>query len=128
MTTSTTIPAAPAARTSALLAQRIPLDLTEVRQRTPHLEPVEGRVTVYRQHNCQRRHRTVNTFMKCAIPRAAWVLGDGPYACIAWCRVPTVTLFDTLDDAVKARAWIDATACGGRCQRRHQVVRVEVGS
>jgi hypothetical protein len=81
-------------------------------------------VTVWRQHNCRAQHRTPKTFMKCAVPRAAWVMGSGEFATVAWCGTPTVELHDTLDQAVKAKALIDSTGCGGRCQRRHQIVRV----
>lgn len=66
--------------------------------------------------------------MRCAIPRAAWVHGEGEYASIAWCDEPTVLLFATLAEAEQARAWIDQYACGSRCVHRHDVVRVEVPS
>jgi hypothetical protein len=62
--------------------------------------------------------------MKCAIPKAAWVAGRGEYALIAWCRVPTVTLWDDLADAEHQKAVIDQTGCGGLCSRRHEIVRV----
>jgi len=78
----------------------------------------------YRLHNCDRQHRSTRTFMECAIPRAAWVIGDGEYACIAWCRVATVILYRTLEAAQAGKAQIDSTGCGGRCQHRHEIVRV----
>ena len=37
----------------------------------------------YSRHKCDGRHRTPRTFIECAIPRDAWVKGDGPYALIA---------------------------------------------
>jgi hypothetical protein len=80
----------------------------------------------YRRHNCTARHRTTRTFMACAIPRAAWVMGEGEYASIAWCHTPTVILWDTLAEAESAKAMIDSTGCGGRCYRRHEIVRVVV--
>jgi hypothetical protein len=64
--------------------------------------------------------------MQCAIPRAAWVDGDGPYAVIAWCRVPTVTLWRELADAERAKATIDHSACGGLCRGRHDIVYVDL--
>lgn len=90
--------------------------------------PVEpDTVTVWRRHNCRAKHRTTKTFMKCAVPRAAWVHGSGEYATVAWCGTPTVMLHGTLEQAVEAKAWIDSTGCGGRCKRRHQIVRVMAG-
>ena len=50
---------------------------------------------VYRRHNCTAAHRSARTFMKCAIPKAAWIVGRGDYASIAWCDVPTVELYAT---------------------------------
>jgi hypothetical protein len=80
---------------------------------------------VYRRHNCTRSHRSARTFMKCAIPKAAWIVGRGDYASIAWCDVPTVELYATQEDAERAKATIDRTGCGGRCQRRHEVVQIK---
>lgn len=97
------------------------VDVKSVAYRGP-VEP--DTVTVWRQHNCRAKHRTPKTFLKCAIPRAAWVMGSGEYASVAWCRTPTVILHRTPEEAVKAKHRIDATGCGGRCQRRHQIIRV----
>jgi hypothetical protein len=62
--------------------------------------------------------------MRCAISRAAWIDGTGDYALIAWCRVPTVTLWGELTAAEQQKAIIDRTGCGGRCSGRHEIVRV----
>ena len=80
----------------------------------------------YRQHKCTAHHRTERTFLKCAIPRAAWVSGHGQFALIAWCRVPTITLHQQLDDAEESKATIDSTGCGGACKRRHEIIRIEL--
>lgn len=80
----------------------------------------------YTRHECERQHRTVRTFLRCAIKRLEWVHGRGDIACIAWCRVPTVQLFTTAEDAENARHMIDTTGCGGRCTGRHDVVRVVI--
>lgn len=69
-------------------------------------------------------HRTFNKLMRCMIPRAAWVHGEGPVALIAWCNVTTVTLWPSVDDAEKSLAFIDDHGCGARCTRRHEIVRV----
>jgi hypothetical protein len=57
-------------------------------------------------------------------PRAAWVHGEGPYACLAHCNVLTVLLCDTEEEANKRKADIDDGGCGGRCKRRHDLVRL----
>jgi hypothetical protein len=79
---------------------------------------------VYRQHRCTKMHRTERTFMECAIPRAAWVKGEGSFALIAWCRVPTVWLFSTVEEAEAHQRGIDRSGCGGMCNREHEIVRV----
>jgi hypothetical protein len=79
---------------------------------------------IWSQHPCDRRHRKEAAFIKCAIPKLEWVDGEGPYACIAWCRVPTATLWATYSEALRAKRDIDYRACGGRCTRRHQIVRI----
>lgn len=78
----------------------------------------------YRRHNCTRNHRTYRTAMKCMIPRAAWITGEGEYALIAWCRVPTISLWKSIEDAESSKEFIDGYACGGRCSRRHEIVHI----
>lgn len=79
----------------------------------------------YTRHGCRATHRTYNRFARCAIKSATWVTGEGPYAVIAWCRVPTVTLWITQGEAERAKTFIDATGCGGRCSRQHEVVKLD---
>lgn len=79
---------------------------------------------IYRNHKCNSKHRTVRTFLKCAIPHHAWISGKGDIAVIAWCRIPTVTLWTNEADALKSKTMIDDTACGGRCIRHHDLVKV----
>jgi hypothetical protein len=57
-------------------------------------------------------------------PKAAWVGGNGPWATLAWCRVLTVELHETEEDARRALKMIDDTACGGLCRRKHELVRL----
>ncbi|MGO1385741.1 MAG: hypothetical protein ACTHU1_13275 [Arachnia sp.] len=78
----------------------------------------------YRNHNCTARHRSHRTAARCMIPRSAWILGTGPFAVIAWCGVPTITLHSNPDEARAALETVDATGCGGRCQRRHELVLI----
>lgn len=86
----------------------------------------ENSVKTYRNHNCSRRHKSTRTFLKCAIPNNAWVAGQGHIAVIAWCRIPTVTLWANLEDALQSKSMIDDTACGGRCIRHHELVQVDI--
>lgn len=78
----------------------------------------------YRVHYCESAHRTYRTMAKCVWRRAAWIQGNGPYASVAYCRVTTVMLYATAAEAEEAKAIIDASACGGRCSRRHEVIQL----
>lgn len=82
----------------------------------------------YKNHRCNRQHRTETTFLRCALPTAAWVHGHGAYALIAWCNVPTITLYETPEAAEEPKRIIDGGSCGQRCKRRHEIVRVDIGS
>lgn len=79
----------------------------------------------YRRHGCTRRHRTYRTLATCMLPTAAWIVGEGPFAVIAWCGTPTVSLHRDESDARQAFDFIDAHGCGGRCTRHHEIVRLE---
>src|SRR5712692_3951594 len=58
-------------------------------------------------------------------PRAGWLDGDGRFALLAPCNVLTITLWNTLADAEKAKARIDDTGCGGVCSRwPHHIVEL----
>ena len=45
--------------------------------------------------------------------KAEWITGNGPYALLAWCRVLTVTLWSSLQEAHRERELIDQIGCGG---------------
>lgn len=93
-------------------------------------------VKTYRNHNCERKHRNETTFMECALgKRVAWVSGVGHYASISWCNgrgyrshYATVLLFETIEEALGAKGCIDSNSCGGGCENKHQVVRIEKGN
>jgi len=53
-------------------------------------------------------------------------MGRGEFALIAWCRVPTITLYLEIEDAVKEKAMIDSTGCGGACSRRHEIIHIDL--
>ncbi len=81
----------------------------------------------YRQitrHHCRLRHWSYLPFARCSWPDAAWVWGEGRWATVTNCRGVTVMLHATLDDALAAVDAIDRKACGGGCQRRHEVVEL----
>ena len=90
----------------------------------------------YRQHNCTKRHRTYNAFARCAFQqKQEWVVGEGEYASMSWCtksepdsyrRGISVHMFRQLTDAYDAKKQIDDTACGGRCKKQHEVMRLEL--
>lgn len=89
-------------------------------------------VKTWRNHWCQRQHRSETTFIECVIgKRLCWVIGVGRFATISWCdgrrraRYVTVILHEDVDDARKAKAAMDSTGCGGRCQRKHDLVRID---
>jgi hypothetical protein len=87
---------------------------------------------LYRRHNCTADHRTYKTLAKCIWPRALWIDGEGSYAVLSRCEhgphsVPclTVTLWTDPDEARLAKSEIDATGCGGRCARQHEIIELE---
>jgi hypothetical protein len=66
------------------------------------------------------------------LPGAEWIEGNGGYASLADCPVPsykrgpctTVMLFPTYEEALKAKATIDQGGCGGNPCRsdRHRII------
>ena len=83
---------------------------------------------VYRDHNCGRQHRTWTALAHCMFQRAAWIAGDGPFAVIAWCGVSSVTLHRTAEAGQHALEVVDATGCGGRCVRHHDLARLDLNA
>lgn len=92
----------------------------------PRPTPVPGvTVKTYRRHYCTRRHRNHSTFARCVWRRAAWVLGDGPYATVARCRALTVQLHPTPEAAWTAlRIMRPPSGCGGVCYGNHLFVEL----
>ena len=79
---------------------------------------------VYRRHNCTKQHRKYSAAAKCIWPKAK-ILGDGPYASLSKCPpYYTVFLYGTEEEAMNAMAWIDECGCGGRCVRKHEVIKI----
>jgi hypothetical protein len=79
---------------------------------------------------CGRRHRGWRTVVECRFGPLLWSMGTAPFSGPAWCSVSwcrpqtTVIIYDNEAEALKAKALIDRLACGGRCCRRHDVVRL----
>lgn len=69
---------------------------------------------------CHRRHRTYSALATCRWPHAD-VRGEGPWAVGAACPPVTVHLHASQEDAARAKAQIDRTGCGSRCEGRHFV-------
>lgn len=94
----------------------------------PALRPVSS---VWRNHNCARKHRTFATLAKCMWNRGTiWVNGEGPYATVSECgkggRWPfrTIMLHGSLEEAQATCRTIDATACGHACHRAHRIIEL----
>ena len=49
--------------------------------------------------------------------KAEWIEGEGQYALLAWCRVLTVMLCQTIDEAEEKKKFIDEIGCGGNCTK-----------
>lgn len=80
----------------------------------------------YRRHYCSSRHRTIATLAKCMFSRAEWVNGSGPYACLAWCSVLTVSLHPTAAAAQETKSWIDRMFCGHACHGHHELIFIDL--
>jgi hypothetical protein len=91
-----------------------------------------ARFKLYRQHNCDRRHRTYLAMAKCIWPRANWIAeaedGEGPFAVLARCRGLSVSLWSTAERAQEVKERIDRIGCGGFCGRNHEVVELVLPS
>lgn len=83
---------------------------------------------VYRWHGrprCVIAHGTYAALAKCVWPRAATIIGEGPFASISYCRrETTVHLYPTAQGARDAMRDIDRIGCGGLCIRKHDVVQL----
>lgn len=55
-------------------------------------------------------------------PKANWISGRGPHACLAHCGELTIELCNSPAEAADAKAMIDATGCGHRCCGRHEII------
>lgn len=53
---------------------------------------------------------------------AEWIVGHGRFASVAFCRVTTVVLCETVAEAEMAKRRIDRMGCGGFCGGMHDIV------
>jgi hypothetical protein len=81
---------------------------------------------VYKRHYCTRQHRSHRAVAACIWPRHEWIIGDGAYACLAWCGTLTITLWRTAEAAYEARRACDRTGCGHACYGRHEVIMIDL--
>lgn len=58
-------------------------------------------------------------------PAAVWIIGNGPWASVAYCVDTTVMLFATQPEADQAKAFIDRLACGHACLQEHELVNLD---
>ena len=54
--------------------------------------------------------------------KAESIEGEGQYALLAWCRVLTVMLCQTRDEAEEKKKFIDEIGCGGFCTNKHEII------
>ncbi|MGA4670054.1 hypothetical protein ACPCG0_09700 [Propionibacteriaceae bacterium Y1923] len=82
----------------------------------------------YRRHRCTRQHKTCNRLARCMWPRASWVVGEGPLAVVARCKL-TVSLHDSERAAKQALADVDEAGCSGNCKGsgHHELVHLVLG-
>ncbi len=82
------------------------------------------RAVPYRRHGCTRRHRSLNTLLRCVWPKAHWITGSGRWASVSRCRGVTVMLWPAEAEARRALEAIAAFGCGGRCTQKHALIRL----
>ena len=58
---------------------------------------------------------------------AEWVTGEGPFALVEPCRVLTIQLFPTRDEALMAKFLVDGAGCGDGCLQDHRLVNLADG-
>jgi hypothetical protein len=58
--------------------------------------------------------------------QAEWITGNGQFALLAWCRVLTVTLWTTRDEAEGKKKFIDEMGCGGYCTGNHEIIDLSI--
>ncbi len=73
----------------------------------------------YRRHRCERNHRTMNAWVRCAMPWAYRVEGEGEWGVVCQRKRrlgPTVDLYATFDEASE-RGRVDHPYgnCSGTC-------------
>lgn len=87
-------------------------------------------LTIPRCRRCGAQHRTWHALAKCRFCRSGhdWTAGNARYASVAFCpRCVTVFMYPTLQEALDAKAAIDAGGCGGMCHRNHKVFDLAAG-
>jgi hypothetical protein len=73
---------------------------------------------------CGKSDRNYRGVAKCRWKHAEWIEGEGQFALLAHCRVLSVTLWPTLEEAKNSKSEIDASGCGGSCYKQHEIVEL----
>lgn len=81
-------------------------------------------VPVWTEHPCRREHATERGFLRCKVPGLKWCTGRGPWALVAWCGSPTITLHGTETEAMDRASVLAATRCGSACRGAHQLIHI----
>lgn len=76
------------------------------------------------EHHCDHLHRTERAFVRCAFRPRIRVAGEGPFAVLATCDLPSVVLHETFEQAVVTMGNLNRNGCGPRCRDRHEYARV----
>jgi len=59
-------------------------------------------------------------------PFAEWITGNGHWALLAHCKVLTITLWPTYEEAEIRKIQIDKFACGGHCYGFHELFDLSI--
>lgn len=80
----------------------------------------------YRHHPCDGTHATHRAKAECIFGGPLVVEGDGPFATITRCRVPSLSLHPTQAEADDALAVLNQFRCGPGCYRNHEVALIHL--
>lgn len=80
---------------------------------------------VYREHYCERRHRTYLTLAKCVFWKAGTITGDGPWA-VPSCTWFTISLHDSQEEARETIRFLNQGHCGHRCVGQHRLIFLDI--
>lgn len=80
----------------------------------------------YRYHPCTSHHATYRAKAECIFGGSIVVEGEGPFATVARCRVPSISLYATRAEAEDALAVLNTFYCGPGCYRNHEAAEIHL--